>query len=331
MIKGMAGRVLGVTCVAIAVLGWLVETRSPFSFAALLPVIPIGSQGDMALAGAGIVGEQPAATTQHVTYETLNLPHSLVHIVRIAPEAAVVIRPAVDLDGLDKVAVVAQREGAIAAINGGFFDPNNQQTVSSVTIAGTLVLDPAQNQDLMNNPNVTTYLPRILNRAEFRRYQCTMAEELVIRYAVAVRRQLIPTGCNLTDALGAGPALLPIFGGETEAFLDPATNRDALGAARPNARSGLGITADGTVVLVMAAQRPTVGDDPQPTGVSLLELAQIMKDLGVEQGMNLDGGSSSSLYYNGTTHYGRLDAEGNEIRRSVKSILVVTPLANTSD
>jgi exopolysaccharide biosynthesis protein len=47
-----------------------------------------------------------------------------------------------------------------------------------------------------------------------------------------------------------------------------------------------------------------------------------MKTLGVEKAMNLDGGSSSSLYYKGKTLYGKVDEKGNLVRRSVKSVLL---------
>jgi exopolysaccharide biosynthesis protein len=39
--------------------------------------------------------------------------------------------------------------------------------------------------------------------------------------------------------------------------------------------------------------------------------------------MNLDGGSSSSFYYEGKTFYGKVDNEGNPLRRPVLSVLLV--------
>ncbi|MGK7889224.1 MAG: phosphodiester glycosidase family protein [Leptolyngbyaceae cyanobacterium] len=329
MVKRIPGIIWGAICVAIAVLGWWVGTRSPLSVRPLLSSShDMGRIDDTALTDRQTEMEPGLSLTELVTYETLDFPHSLVHVVRISPVAPVTIRPIAVVDGLETVDRLARQAGAIAAINGGFFDPNNQQTTSYVTINGAIALDPEQNQGLMHNLNASPYLFRILNRAEFRRYHCRTVEGPMTRYAIAPHHQLVPVGCELVDALGAGPALLPDFRGEAEAFIDVETNRDAVGAYRPNARSGIGITADGTIVLVMAAQRPLVGEAPgPPTGVSLFDLAQIMADLGIEQGMNLDGGSSSSLYYNGTSHYGRLDSSGNEIRRSVKSILVVVPEA----
>ena len=257
-----------------------------------------------------------------VTYETLTLPKSIVHVVRIPTTSPVTIRPAIALDGLEKLETLAQQEGAIAAINGGFFDPNNQLTTSYVTRDGEVVLDPRDNIGLMENLNVAIYIDRILNRSEFRRYQCSTEDERQTNYVITPHDQLTPFHCELVDALGAGPALLPQFRAEDEAFVDEINGRDALGSNYPNARSAIGIAPDGTVVLAMAAQRADVSDR---SGLSLFELADVMASLGVDQALNLDGGSSSSLYYDGTTHYGRLDADNNVIKRSVKSVLLVLP------
>jgi exopolysaccharide biosynthesis protein len=39
--------------------------------------------------------------------------------------------------------------------------------------------------------------------------------------------------------------------------------------------------------------------------------------------MNLDGGSSSSFYYKGKTFYGKVNENGNPIKRPVKSALLI--------
>ena len=102
--------------------------------------------------------------------------------------------------------------------------------------------------------------------------------------------------------------------------MDNANGRDALGSKQPNARTAVGITHDGSIILVMVAQKPSAGAN---SGISLPALADFMKTLGVQKAMNLDGGSSSSLYYKGKTFYGKIDLEGNPIKRPVKSVLMV--------
>ncbi|MGL4883926.1 MAG: phosphodiester glycosidase family protein, partial [Waterburya sp.] len=73
----------------------------------------------------------------------------------------------------------------------------------------------------------------------------------------------------------------------------------------------------------MVAQKP---EEPLNSGISLPELAKFLSSLGATKAMNLDGGSSASLYYRGQNFYGRVDKEGKEIQRPIKSILAVTNL-----
>jgi exopolysaccharide biosynthesis protein len=74
------------------------------------------------------------------------------------------------------------------------------------------------------------------------------------------------------------------------------------------------------MIWVMVAQK---SDAPANSGMSLVELAEYMKGLGVEKAMNLDGGSSSSLYWDGKAIYGKVDGQGERVVRSVKSVLLI--------
>jgi hypothetical protein len=180
---------------------------------------------------------------------------------------------------------------------------------------GALVADPNQNQRLVGNPDLASYMDRILNRSEFRRYDCGGTP----RYDITFHSDPVPAGCALVDAVGAGPQLLPQDMSVEEGFVDRATGRDALGSQSRNARSAVGLTAEGGVVMVMVAQVPGVS----PSGMTMAEVADVMRDRGVIQALNLDGGSSSTLIYGDTVHYGRLNAEGERVQRPVKSILWV--------
>jgi exopolysaccharide biosynthesis protein len=207
---------------------------------------------------------------------------------------------------------------AIAAINAGFFDPQNGLTTSFVTLAGALVGDPRQNPRLMDNPDLQNYLPAILDRSEFRIYACGPET----RYEIVRHSHPIPPDCRLNAAVGAGPQLLPEDTSYPEAFVaDNAAGervRDALGSQTPNARSAVALTADGTVILAMAAQT-----DISPSGLTLSQMAEFLASLGAIAALNLDGGSSSGLYFDGTTAYGCRDSKGQWVMRSVKSILWV--------
>ena len=250
-----------------------------------------------------------------IRYFKRTLPQSIAHILLIPANSGFLVTPALS----QKVATVeefAQKHRGVAILNAGFFDPANQKSTSYIVIEGKLVANPKENERLVNNPNLKPYLSQIFNRTEFRRYLCGQT----IRYSIAVHSESPPAGCQLVDAIGAGPRLLPELTLVKEGFVDNANKRDALGSNQLNARTAVGITRDGSVVLVMVAQKPSV---PANSGVSLPALADLMKTLGANKAMNLDGGSSSSFYYNGKTFYGKVDLEGNPIKRPVKSVLLV--------
>lgn len=260
-----------------------------------------------------------AKSLKAVEYQTYELPTSLVHVVTVPPTSDRQVTVAWS-EELETLASLAQSAGAIAAINAGFFDPQNGLTTSYIIADGAIVATPQQNPRLMENPALQAYLPAILNRSEFRVYDC----EDGVQYDIAPRSTSIPANCRLNSAVGAGPQLLPTLTGYEEGFLadDPAGEivRDALGSQAANARSAVGVKADGTVVLAIAAQLPDVDF---PTGLTLAEMANFLKQLGVEKALNLDGGSSTSLYFQGQTYLGRLDDTGIPIERPIKSALLI--------
>ncbi|BAY47122.1 hypothetical protein SAMD00079811_47380 [Scytonema sp. HK-05] len=292
--------------------------------------------------GSAVVPKETSLSEKTIRYEQRSLAQSEVHILLIPSQSRFLVTPALSphLNTVEEfaqkhraiaqgLAVSAQHSTersrrspngevpkAIAIINGGFFDPNNQKTTSVVVLQQKFVADPRQNERLINNPNLKPYLAKILNRSEFRRYLCGQA----VRYDIVLRNAPPPTGCQLIDALGGGPQLLPELTLKQEGFVDSANSRDALGSTQRNARSAMGITRDGSIVLVMVAQKPKT---PTNSGMSLPALADFLKSLGVQKAMNLDGGSSSSLYYNGKSFYGKVDLDGNFIKRPVKSVLLV--------
>ncbi|KAB8335535.1 phosphodiester glycosidase family protein [Scytonema tolypothrichoides VB-61278] len=253
--------------------------------------------------------------TKTIKYEQRNLPNSIVHILNIPSNSQFVVTPALSSQ-LNTVEEFAKQHQAVAIINAGFFDPVNQKTTSIIFQQGKLIANPKDNERLVNNPDLKPYLDKILNRAEFRRYLC----EQTVRYSITLHSEPLQVGCQLVDAVGGGPQLLPELTLVQEGFVDNANRRDALGSTKPNARTAIGITGDGTIVLVMVAQKPDV---PANSGMSLPELARFMKTLAVEKAMNLDGGSSSSLYYDGKTFYGKVDSNRSLVKRPVKSVLIV--------
>ncbi|MEO0541683.1 MAG: phosphodiester glycosidase family protein [Cyanobacteria bacterium P01_A01_bin.105] len=265
----------------------------------------------------GLSDSAPVVAASALLFETYAEQSSTVYVVTVPPNYTV----GVDVrDTLQTVAAFANETGAEVVLNGGFFDPNNGKTTSYVVISGDAVADPAENERLVGNPNLAPYLEQILNRSAFRRYDCGGTQ----RYDIVRHNTPAPTGCTLVDAIGAGPQLLPRDTSLEEGFtaMDAQGRlvRDAIGSVQRNARSAVGLRADGTVLLVMVAQQA-----PTESGMTLAELAAFMQGLGVEQALNLDGGSSASLVVQGEAVYGRLTGEGQAVMRPVKSVLTVIP------
>ncbi|MBD2110811.1 phosphodiester glycosidase family protein [Nodosilinea sp. FACHB-141] len=294
----------------------------------LQPCLTVGLAVTLGLSGCAPVPDAaledvvPAEPAMPPVYEVVSLPAATVHVVTIPDPVRYPVQVAV-VDELARVDQIASQlcgagECVTAALNAGFFDPNNGLTTSYVVKDGALVADPNQNERLIGNPDLASYMDKILNRSEFRRYDCGGTPS----YDITFHQDPVPTGCTLVDAVGAGPQLLPQDTSVEEGFVDRTARRDALGSQSPNARSAVGLKADGSVVMVMVAQVPGVS----PSGMTMGEVAAFMGDRGVTQALNLDGGSSSTLMYVGTTHYGRLNNSGELVQRPVKSILWVENL-----
>ena len=92
---------------------------------------------------------------------------------------------------------------------------------------------------------------------------------------------------DIVHAVSAGPMLL--VDGEVRVAVDEEV---FFGSSIPNThlRTAAGRTADGALLLLVVD-----GRQPESRGVNLQELAEIMRDLGAVQALNLDGGSSTAL------------------------------------
>jgi exopolysaccharide biosynthesis protein len=293
-----------------------------------LPILGLGMFA-LARAYSEQVESPPASrlSAPKIQYKSVTGPNYMAHMLLIPSQEQHQLVPAISETTALLASFVPKMSTPLkdqppqveAVINGGFFDPVNQKSTSYVVLNGKTVADPQQNPRLMDNPDLALYIGKILNRSEFRCYRCGGTT----RYDITFHRDPIPSGCQLVASLGAGPQLLPKDTSAQEGFLDYANGvviRDAIGHDQPNARTAIGITRDRHILWVMVAQK---NNQSSPSGMSLPELANFMKQQGVEKALNLDGGSSSSFHHNGKTIYGKLDAQGNPVRRPVKSVLLV--------
>ncbi len=262
-----------------------------------------------------------AEISREYGYERHVVENAIAHVVTQSPGTTLSIAVATDLATVEDF---AEQIEASYIINGGFFDPNNGKTTSHLMAQGQVVGDPAENERLVENPALSQYMDQILNRSEFRVYRC--AETNTPVYDITFHDVLPPNGCTLDSAIGAGPQLLPVDTAQAEAFVDydsDGITRDAIGSLQPNARSAIGLYPDGAIALIM------VEKGANSSGMTLSELANFAASLGVAKLLNLDGGSSSSLFVakdrtaESQTYFGLSDSEGNPIRRAVKSVIVL--------
>lgn len=257
--------------------------------------------------------------TSSIRYDVVERSQHTIHTITIPYNSDYAITPAISGE-LQLLPKFIQDTGAIASINGGYFDPVNGKTTSFIAQDFRNIADPRFNERLVDNPDLKQYLSKIFNRAEFRRYSCGTE----IKYDIQLHSAPVPTDCKIESSLGGGPGLLPEDTSIKEAFTaykDGTQIRDAIGAENLNARSAIAITQRGDIIFVMVAQKP---EKFLISGISLPELTDFLASLGAVKAMNLDGGSSASLHYDGQTIYGKVDKDGKKIERPVKSVLLVT-------
>lgn len=186
---------------------------------------------------------------------------------------------------------IARGYKARAAVNGGYFNLSNGQSTSYVTVGGKVVADPTVNKALIENPKLKPFLPQIFNRSEIRFLR--KHNEVIVQ--IARHNEAVPKGFVIDSALQGGPRLLPKLNAEEEAFVRVQENGekvDSIGVNRTAARTAVAITADGILLIVCVAGR---GQDEFSSGLTLRELATLLKNLGAVSALNLDGGTSSTM------------------------------------
>ncbi|MDD2485820.1 MAG: phosphodiester glycosidase family protein [bacterium] len=194
------------------------------------------------------------------------------HVVIIPPGNGYRLQP-IRAQRLETVSAMAKRNGAIAAVNGGYFDRNGCPL-------GALVIEGSwEGYPLLKRSALYIDKSGVIS--------------LGLEPAMSASFSLDSQAGNLLwHCLGAGPRLVEKgrirIAAREEAFKDDI----AVGRAP---RTGLGLAADGTLFLVAV-------DGRQPSlsiGMTLEELAVLLLKQGAYDALNLDGGGSSSLYLEG--------------------------------
>lgn len=257
------------------------------------------------------------AATEPLKHRTYGFKDARVHLVEVP--RTYTVKPAI-APVRRTVRAWVQETGALAAVNGGYFNIQDGQGASYVTVDGTTCQDPHHNELLINNPDLKPYLPRIFDRTEWR----VLTGPGGPSWSLAPHSAPIPNGKRLVHALQAGPQLLPTLRLEEEGFTAYGTDakdrrtlvRDGIGAYRKAARSAIGLRPDGTILLVAA-----VGS--KGGGLSLPELRDVLAKEGCTEALNLDGGSSTTLVYREGSRMNVIAPPKGEAR--VRSVLLVLP------
>lgn len=188
----------------------------------------------------------------------------------------------------EKTSVMARSAGAILAINGDYY---GVQESGYVLRNGVLYRDTpvSGKEDLV-----------IFADGSFR----------IIREDEISAQSLLEAGAE--QILSFGPALLE--NGEVSVEKGQEVSR----AKSSNPRTAIGIVGQNHYVFVVSDGRTS---DSQ--GLSLYELAEFMQSLGVTTAYNLDGGGSSTLYFNGQV-VNQPTTNGKKIQeRSVSDIVCI--------
>lgn len=112
---------------------------------------------------------------------------------------------------------------------------------------------------------------------------------------------------NADHIIAAGPYLVK----NSEVFVDIKTQKFQAIAGK-NPRSAIGYTNDGTLIIVTVD-----GREQSSVGMTLNELAYLMKSLGCKDAMNFDGGSSSALFVKNRIVNDALNKEGALVSNSL--------------
>ena len=117
----------------------------------------------------------------------------------------------------------------------------------------------------------------------------------------------------METAIGGGPMLLQ----NGEVFITNEQERMFMGKGLTDKhpRTAMGYTRDGDLIILAVQGRSESGG-----GASLVQEAQLLKDLGCIEGMNLDGGGSSCLLINGKETIKPSDKEGE---RAVPAVFMI--------
>ena len=204
-----------------------------------------------------------------------------------------------------------QRAKAKLTINAGYFDPNNQKTISYIVMDRNTIEDPIMNESLLANSILRRNLDKILNRTEFRIIECHNGKR---HYEIVPHKSDVDFGCNIITSAQGGPLVYPQLRLEEEFFIvkkDGEIVRESCSVLHKTARTVIGIKNGEAHILIITDENP----------MDLYEVHDYVKKLGWDRAMTFDGGSSTSMNY--LNKYDVVSTKGDGAGRLLKSFMLV--------
>ncbi|MCY7147924.1 phosphodiester glycosidase family protein [Streptococcus gordonii] len=188
-----------------------------------------------------------------------------------------------------KTSVTAANNNAILAVNGDYYGANS----TGYVIRNGVVYRDTVRED-SNNGDLAIY-----KDGSFK----------IIYEDEISADQLVKDG--VVNLLAFGPSLVE----NGEIVVD--TNSEVGQSMASNPRTAIGIIDENHYIIVVSDGRTS-----ESQGLSLYELAEVMKSYGVKTAYNLDGGGSSTLYFNGQV-INKPTTNGNISERAVSDIVYI--------
>ena len=200
--------------------------------------------------------------------------------------------------------------GSELTINAGFFDPQNQKTISYIVNDRNTVADPLFNENILMNPVLRQNMDKILNRSEFRVVEC----DSKYHYEIVPHKTPVDFACSIVTSAQGGPLILPELKLEEEFFVvknsEGKVIRESASVLERTARTIIGFKGDKLTILIITNKNPK----------NMYEVKDLCKSLGLERAMAFDGGSSTSFNYKKSIDVTSTKDSGG---RMLKSFMIV--------
>lgn len=203
------------------------------------------------------------------------------------------------------------RSNSVLTINTGFFDPNNQKTISYIVTDRNTAADPLLNENLLMNPVLRQNMEKIVNRTEFRVVEC----ENKYHFEIVPHKTPVDFACSIETSAQGGPAILPELKLEEEFFVvknkEGKVVRESASILQKTARTVIGLKGDEIHILIITNKNPK----------NIYEVRDLCTQLGLERAMGFDGGSSTSLNYKKSID---VVSTSDDAGRMLKSFMIIS-------